>query len=294
MLVDIESKFTQYLQYLDRKGKAFNAVVGFACTIIVGFIDVIAPTSYSFGFLYMLCIAFTTWFAGRRSGLIIALCCTALWAVDRFKGDLYSSTWNTCSALGIYCFISIMLTKMREMWEIERTLSRRDPLTGVMNIRAFAEFAEYEILRLQRQCCPFSVAYLDLDNFKQVNDRYGHKKGDELLISVVTCLERNLRKTDVIARMGGDEFTILLPATNQEAARVVIQKVREDLHRLSEIDKWQSTFSMGVLTCSNGDCSLDEIISRADKLMYEVKGAGKNAVRYAEYQSNTAETVPPC
>lgn len=284
MIAKFEAIFMRYFQYLEQKGKTFNTVVGVLCALSVGVIDLMTPPAYTFGLLYVLTISFTSWFAGKHAGLIIAICCTMLWAVDRFNGDLYASTWNILSALGIYCFISMLVIRMRKLWEIERTLSRKDPLTGVMNIRAFTEFAEYEILRLQRQCCPFSVAYLDLDNFKHVNDQYGHKKGDELLISVVNCLEEHLRKTDVIARMGGDEFTILLPATDQEAVKVVIQKVREDLSRLSNINKWPTTFSMGVLTCSHGDCSLDEIISRADKLMYEVKNAGKNDVRYAEYE----------
>lgn len=289
-MANLETILTQYLQYLERKGKTFNIVVGVVCTIMVFVIDVIAPDNYSFGFLYMLAIAFTTWFGGKHAGLIISVSCTVLRSIDRFKGDIFASTWNMLSVLAIFCIISILLSKMRMMLEIERTLSRTDPLTGVMNLRAFSEIVDYEILRHQRLFCPFSVAYLDLDNFKVVNDRYGHKKGDELLKAVVSCLVDNLRKTDVIVRMGGDEFTIFLPATDQESAKVVIQKVKEHLHQLSEGNDWPTTFSMGVLTCTHGNCSLDEIISRADKLMYEVKNAGKNDIRYAEYQESVTET----
>lgn len=292
ILANLETILARYFQWLERKGKAFNFALGVAFMIIAGVADVMAPEAYMFGFLYMITIAFTTWFAGKKAGLIISVCCTALWATDRIIADIYPYIWNVLSALVSFCIVSILLSKMRMMFELERTLSRRDPLTGVMSLRAFSEFAEYEILRHRRKCSPFSVAYLDLDNFKLINDRFGHKKGDELLKVVVKCLVANLRNTDVIARMGGDEFMIFFPETNQIAAKVVTQKVKEGLLQLSVDSKWPTTFSMGVLTCTQGDCSLDEVISRADKLMYEVKDAGKNDVRYAEFQMNTAGALP--
>jgi diguanylate cyclase (GGDEF)-like protein len=171
------------------------------------------------------------------------------------------------------------------MWEKERELSREDHLTGVMNLRAFSELVEYEVLRLQRTNSPFSIAYLDLDNFKMVNDRYGHKKGDEVLKATVENLVGSLRKTDVVARIGGDEFAIFLPETDSETVRVVMGKVRERLHVLAESEQWITTFSMGVITCEHGDCELDKIISIADQLMYEVKTSGRNNVRYASLPS---------
>lgn len=179
-----------------------------------------------------------------------------------------------------------MLFRIRQLLEAESTLSRTDPLTGVMNLRAFTELVEYEIMRLMREGSPFSVAYIDLDNFKLVNDRYGHRKGDELLKAIVTCLNSNLRKTDAVARIGGDEFTIFLPATDQKAVKVVTQKIREELNELSISNNWATTISMGVVTCTDGACQLDEIISIADNLMYAVKKAGKNDVQYAEYAGN--------
>jgi diguanylate cyclase (GGDEF)-like protein len=154
-----------------------------------------------------------------------------------------------------------------------------------MNLRAFSELVEYEVLRLQRTNSPFSIAYLDLDNFKMVNDRYGHKKGDEVLKATVENLVGSLRKTDVVARIGGDEFAIFLPETDSETVRVVMGKVRERLHVLAESEQWITTFSMGVITCEHGDCELDKIISIADQLMYEVKTSGRNNVRYASLPS---------
>lgn len=282
-MANLEALIARYFRLLDKKGTTFNLVAGLSCAALVGVADRAAPDEFTFSFLYLLPISFTTWFAGKRAGLFVSVLCTALWAVDQFKAGTFAAVWNIVSAFGIFCVVGVMLARIRQMWETEITLSRRDPLTGVMNIRAFTEVVGYEISSLQRQSSPFSIAYIDLDNFKAVNDRYGHKQGDELLKSVVNCLVKNLRGTDLIARMGGDEFSIFFPATSQEGSKVVMMRLRRCLLLLSESNGWPVTFSMGVLTCNEGDCSLDEIISTADLLMYEVKNAGKNDVRFALY-----------
>lgn len=286
ILANTETILTQYFQYLEQKGKAFNVVVGAVCAIAVGAIDALIPNIYNFGFLYLLAIAFTTWFAGKHAGIIMALGCTALWAVDRYNGDIVAYAWNMLSALSIFYIVSMLLTRMRKMWEIERNLSCKDSLTGAMNRRAFAALAEYEMQRAQRECSPLSIAYIDIDDFKKVNDRYGHAKGDVLLKDVVACLAHNIRKTDVLARMGGDEFTVMFPATDQKSVKVVMQKVTEELNQLSKCNNWPTTFSIGVMTCTNGGCALDEIIASADKLMYEVKNTGKNNISYAQYPAD--------
>jgi diguanylate cyclase (GGDEF)-like protein len=197
--------------------------------------------------------------------------------------EFFAATWNILSTLGIFTVVTILFSKIRQLLESESTMSRTDPLTGVMNVRAFSELMEYEILRLKRESSSFSIAYFDVDNFKQVNDQHGHRKGDELLKSIVTSLTQNLRKTDVVARMGGDEFIVYFPLTDQEAVKIATLKVMEELNQLLQINNWPTTISMGVVTCINGACDFDKLIGLADKLMYEVKQAGKNDVHYGMY-----------
>jgi len=282
----IEGFAAWYFRYLDQKGKAFNAFIGLICSVFLGIFDMWMPPEYTLSFLYLLPISFTTWFAGKWAGFVISVLCTGFWSLSRFHEASGAAAWNIVSTLGIFCVVSLMLFRIRQLLEAESTLSRTDPLTGVMNLRAFTELVEYEIMRLMREGSPFSVAYIDLDNFKLVNDSFGHRQGDELLKAIVGCLNSHLRKTDAVARIGGDEFTIFMPATDQYAVRVVTQKIREELNELSIGNNWVTTISMGVVTCTDGACMLDEIISIADNLMYEVKRAGKNDVQYAEYSGN--------
>lgn len=276
----VENLVTQYFIFLDGKGKLFNLVLGLGFAILFGIFDINTPLRYSFIMVYIFPIALTTWFAGQSAGFLITVICIAFWVQTNQQSDLMAFSWNIISTLGIYFIVSIMLTKLRLMWEAETVLSRTDQLTGVMNRRAFEEIVEYEILNLQRQNSPFSLAYLDLDNFKEVNDRYGHKKGDELLKAVVVCLKENLRRTDVVARIGGDEFTIFFPATEQSAVKLVMQKLMDQLRSLNERNNWPTTISIGVITSLDSNCALETTISLADKLMYEVKNSGKNDVTY--------------
>jgi diguanylate cyclase (GGDEF)-like protein len=276
-----ETSIKNYFNYLESKGKTFNILLGLAWTALFGTLDILSSSHTSFSFLYLFPIAFVTWFGGKTAGLAISLCCTVLWSKDNIVDNHFISAWNIVSTFAIFCTISLMLSKIHSLWNKEIELSRKDPLTGAMNLRAFSDMVEYEILLLQRYTSPFSFAFLDLDDFKKVNDLYGHQKGDELLIAVVRNLVGSLRKTDVIARIGGDEFAILLPATDHTTVRIVMEKVRELLHELSKGEQWAITFSMGVVTCENNGLKLKELFSIADRLMYEAKNNGKNNICYA-------------
>ena len=276
----IEDLMTRYFNFLDRKGAVFNFALGLGFAILFGAFDILSPSKYSFMMMYLFPIALTTWFAGQTAGFIIVIVCIIFWSYTTSQIDLLSLTWNIISTLCIYLMVSVMLTKLRFLWEKDKILSRTDPLTGVMNRRAFDEIVEYEIMSLQRQNSPLSLAYIDLDNFKEVNDRFGHKKGDELLKAIVACFSKNLRRTDIIARMGGDEFVVFFPGTDHNAVKLVMQKLMVHLRLLSEENNWPITFSIGVITSVDSNCDLEEIISLADKLMYEVKQAGKNSVNY--------------
>lgn len=270
--------------YFDRRSSIYNAIIGLVCCSVIGILDLVAPDDYIFSFIYILPIVFTTWYAGKCAGILVSIICTAFLAFHQFKEIIFAAVWNNLSVLGIFCVVTIMISRIRQLLENESTLSRTDPLTGIMNLRSFTELVEYEVLRLHREGCPFSIAYFDIDDFKKVNDVYGHKRGDELLKAVVTCLAQHLRKTDIFARMGGDEFAIFFPAADQRAVKVVAQKVREGLNELSKSISWPTTVSMGVVTCTSGAYDLDDIIKTADQLMYEVKHTGKKDVLYAVYQ----------
>jgi len=160
--------------------------------------------------------------------------------------------------------------------ETEKRLSRTDDLTGVANRRAFYETGEVERKRAGRYGRPLSLAYIDLDNFKQVNDRSGHDTGDQVLVCVGEILQKNTRAEIVAARLGGDEFALLLPEAGQAAALSVINKLHGLLNRAMREKDWPVTFSIGVVTYDNPPESTEQMVQAADELMYRVKRQGKD------------------
>jgi diguanylate cyclase (GGDEF)-like protein len=158
----------------------------------------------------------------------------------------------------------------------ERELSRLDALTGVGNRRAFYEVLEAERSRALRYDRPLTVAYLDLDNFKKVNDSQGHGAGDQLLSAVAGKLRANLRITDFVSRLGGDEFAVILPETNVHAAETVLEKLRVTLLESMRAHRCEVTFSIGAVTFLNPKDSLEVMVRIADETMYTAKSNGKN------------------
>ncbi|WP_151703445.1 GGDEF domain-containing protein [Nitrincola alkalilacustris] len=163
-----------------------------------------------------------------------------------------------------------------------RELARTDWLTGVMNRRHFMEVADQEVSRSRRYAKPLSVLMMDLDHFKNINDRYGHAAGDEVLVAFVRECQRLLREEDSLARMGGEEFAILLPETGLERALIVAEKLRKAI----EFNPVERTGEPSIsLTISIGCCELSEenhdiemMLSKADQALYRAKKMGRNQV----------------
>jgi diguanylate cyclase (GGDEF)-like protein len=285
----IRNMAVRYCEFLDRKGVTFNVTAGVVCAAFLGILDYYSDIyfgmNYTLLFFYFLPVAFVAWFAGRNAAVAMAVLCVGIKVATKFNpGEtLLLLLWTNGSAFVFYLVFGLLLAKMRQLLDQERVLSRTDHLTGALNRKAFLEVMTNEILRLGRQGQPFSLAYLDLDHFKEINDTHGHSMGDFLLQKVVATISAHLRRTDVVSRQGGDEFAILFTNTDEPAALVAIQKIRDQLHLSMKQYNLAVTFSIGVLTCTGAPNTADEVISLADNLMYEVKRSGKNGIRQAAY-----------
>lgn len=263
-------------------------LAGTIVVFLIGLTDYATGEEISFSIFYLLPVAMTTWFAGRKTGLFFAALSAICWlAADLLGGHRYSHPaipyWNMMVRFGFFLIVLITLSRLKSALESERILSGVDPLTGVANTRAFRDRARDEIDRSRRYGRPFTLAYVDLDNFKAVNDRFGHSGGDNLLRLVTDIIRKNLRTTDIFARVGGDEFVLLLPETGQESARAVLDKLRDKV--TSSLQEAQSpvTLSVGAVTYLSPPDSVDSMILQADNLMYQAKHSGKNRIRHEVY-----------
>lgn len=167
----------------------------------------------------------------------------------------------------------------RSLDEVEHQ-ARTDPLTGLMNRRALAEVAKRELAHAARRGSPLSAVLIDIDHFKQVNDRHGHATGDAVLVGMARVLQAHTRAGDASARLGGEEFLLLLPDTDGERAVQVAEKVRQRIAEARFEGAPPFTSSFGVATCA-GDGTLDGLLHDADRALYRAKHSGRNRVAQA-------------
>lgn len=172
--------------------------------------------------------------------------------------------------------------KLQETLSKLEKLSITDDLTSLFNRRHVLSAAENEVLRSQRYHTPLSLIMLDVDNFKEINDRYGHTCGDEVLISLATTLREALREIDTVARYGGDEFIIILPQTDSQSALRIAERIRSKVEVSflpSPTGQYISfTISLGITELQDEKDSLNELIKRADSALLATKSKGRNSV----------------
>lgn len=179
-------------------------------------------------------------------------------------------------------FASIIRSENRELETLTEKLENlaiTDPLTGIFNRRYFQEILTKEIAKNSLKKVPLSIAIGDLDNFKKINDTYGHLEGDKALKMVVEIIKNNIRSSDIIARFGGEEFIILFPQTEKEEACKITERIRQAIeNETKKIYDLPLTISFGIATYPEDGTTHEELLKRADRALYEAKKRGKNRV----------------
>ena len=255
--------------------------------VFIAALEYLSGTEVDFSVIYLIPVLLAASIS-KSFGVYISLISATLAIVaSHFMERQYSSPayyiWDFISHAAIFLLAATLRSNLLASRRQERELAYTDPLTGAFNSRAFHEMTQAEIHRAVRYNRPLTMAYLDVDNFKMVNDTRGHSEGDALLRAIVAEIAKRARKTDVVSRLGGDEFAILLPETGQENALLAIRQIQESLSEETLKKNWPVTFSIGVLTLMGTEPTVDKMIESADALMYEAKQAGKNTLRYGYY-----------
>src|SRR5574337_194178 len=186
---------------------------------VFGVIDYLTGPDLSVFIFYLIPVFLATWLLGNLAGTVFSLMSASVWSLsDMLSSRVYSYAiipyWNLLTELLFFLTVVYLLAALKAALEQERKIARTDFLTGAVNSRYFEEVAETEINRAGRYKHRFSAAYFDVDNFKAINDRYGHTTGDALLKEAVRTIWEHVRISDTVTRLGGDEFVLLFPETD--------------------------------------------------------------------------------
>jgi len=271
--------------FLERQNKRLLLAMSIIFVVLLGILDYFTGFEVSFALFYLLPVSLVAWFVGKKASFFLAVIAAATWhAANSLAGNIFSNPfipyWNAVTRLGFFVVVTFTLSRLKLALEHARSLSRMDYLTGVANSRAFYDVASMELSRARRYGHTLTVSYIDLDNFKYINDHFGHNIGDIVLRMVGQTILRNLRSSDTVARLGGDEFTVLFPETGSDAAQMVLYKIQGLLMAEMQRNTWPISLSIGAVTYVEAAESVYKMIQMADNLMYVAKRNGKNLIEH--------------
>ena len=269
--------------FLPRMPAYAIALIGVLGILAVGVIDYETGVELRVGPLYYVPLSLVAWELERRSVVAASiLCAICLTGSNYLAGQSFPSPgvgWFNFTMQSLsFMVIGLLIAALRGTLAHERALSRTDTLTALLNARTFYEEAARVLSLTRRTQHPVALAYVDLDNFKNVNDTLGHRAGDDVLRTVGSIILGCTRKSDVAGRVGGDEFVLLMPETNPEHARLACERLRGLVAEKFARDACPVTASVGGVAFLTVPENVDAMVHVADARMYAAKAAGRNRV----------------
>ena len=253
-----------------------------ALTLAVYWANDHTPPEIRLGVLYIVPVLLVTWTEGLAWGLGFAAATIGLREIVAWQ-QLPPATpllWRLSNAASYVVVLGVAMAGLQRLRYIQdqlALLATHDPLTSLVNARAFAARLTQELERTRRYPRPLALLYLDLDDFKVINDSHGHQTGDAVLRLVAEAMRSSVRQADIVGRLGGDEFAVLMPETDAALADAAAKRLAAGLRSVFKGTP-TVTASIGVVSCSVADANTDELLRRADQAMYEAKRAGKDRV----------------
>lgn len=255
--------------------------LGVALVALVATAEEFSSPHVTLSLLYSFPIALITWYISGGWGIVFAGfagLAAHFFALGWMPADISPLVvgWSAFARVSSFTITAALIWCLRSAIENQRALANTDPITGIGNARAFRMTAAREIARCSRGQLPLTAVYLDCDNFKTVNDRFGHAGGDQLLQTVAQVFANHLRLTDHASRVGGDEFALILPGAGAKDAGPLLAKLQKLLLDEMARNQWPVTFSIGMATFTVPPRSVDDLLARVDALQYRAKTTGKN------------------
>ncbi len=244
--------------------------------VLIGVADIMTGSQYFLTAPYIVPISIAAWRTGWKRAVFVALIAISALLLADISDPLSDVSivallWNQVARFMVFTFIIVLISSLRDARHHAEVMARTDVLTGIANLFAFREASDRELDRARREGQPLTLLFLDIDDFKIVNDFHGHSSGDEVLRRIARALCYAVRRDDFVARVGGDEFVVLLPRTDANGAAHVIDRVTNRLAAISRPDGTPLTCTIGSATHNPAPTTIDEMLQEADQAMYQVK-----------------------
>jgi diguanylate cyclase (GGDEF)-like protein len=258
--------------------------VSFALILLLAGIDHLTGYELSVSVFYLIPVGVATWYGSRHLGYIVSGLSAGTWLiVELLTAQPYSHDWilfwNSAVRLLAFAIVAFLLAELRTLLRLQQELARTDSLTGLLNRTGFFERASIATTSASRYGYSVAVAYIDLDGFKKINDTLGHQQGDAVLTTVGRLLQKSSRDSDVVARIGGDEFVVMLPNTSLAGARAYFEKMHFELQLEIQQQGWRTLgSSVGAVVFEEAPEDIFEALRLADTLMYRAKRAANSGV----------------
>jgi diguanylate cyclase (GGDEF)-like protein len=262
--------------------RALRLVGYLLLTLLVYWGNVATPPDARLGILYIIPVLLVTWTDGLVWGVVFGVASIAL--RETVAWDQMPATtalgWRIANSVAYVAVVAVAMAGLQTLRRSQAQLAQlviQDQLTNVLNARAFSERLNQELDRNRRYPRPLALLYMDLDNFKVINDTHGHQTGDAVLRLVADAMRSSVRQADIVGRLGGDEFAVLMPETDAPLADAAAKRLVEGLRTVFKGTP-NVTASIGVVSCTATDASTDDLLRRADQAMYDAKKMGKDRV----------------
>ncbi|MFH1368043.1 MAG: diguanylate cyclase [Elusimicrobiota bacterium] len=269
-------------------GTTAVTVSAFTMVLLIGILDAVTGVEIFFRVFYLLPIGLAAWYVGRKTGYVVTVASSICWLLAEVLYDKsvtypFILLWNMFGRFALFLIASHLISELKERIDFETKNAMTDALTGINNRRFFNEMLQREAARAERYKHPLTIAYIDVDDFKSVNDNYGHHEGDRLLGALAKVISESVRNTDMVSRIGGDEFVIMFPETYLEDSKNVVNKIVGKYSEAEENKGYRSTLSIGVATFIRPSRDAEGLVRKADEAMYLAKRTGKNRAVYEAF-----------
>jgi diguanylate cyclase (GGDEF)-like protein len=275
--------------YIESKPKQLITLIGLLCVSMIAMLDYLGGWELHLSHFYIFPIVLVSWFVNKRTGILVAVCSAWIWFISGgLEGAKHSSGiiayWNSSMLAGVLIALAYVVARLRARFDRISDAANKDFLTGLPNARAFYELAAHE-MKKSFGLEPLALAYIDLEGFKWINHRFGYATGDHMLCSIAqTILQRTVRK-DLVGRIGGTAFAVLMPNTNSDGAHFILEKIHNELKNERRRYAQPVQVFISAVACTKAPRSVAQLIHQAETSMKRMKGNEGDALEVLQVDS---------